>query len=252
MGSFDADMRRARGASGERFDGHKAAGGDDFSDFIEIADGEQSDVGIYFVFAQRSEVVGHDALVAVPARTRRTSHAHGHEIEGEISSGDAVNEDEAEELLEIGRHLVGKVEKPMAKIKMTLAVERRMGGHEAEAHHPRAEEARTVMSQYFLSVVLRNVVYIAVDGIDVCGLQRVGDLSEDGVGGIKIVAVENAHNIAFGHLQTFVHGIVESAVFFADKTQFSRKTPGIVLNNLHGVVGGKAVDNDDFIIIVGL
>ena len=61
--------------------------------------------------------------------------AHGDKISGNVDGADFMHEDEAKEQFEIGRHAVGEVEGTMLLITFAAAVERGVGGHEAEAHH---------------------------------------------------------------------------------------------------------------------
>lgn len=45
-----------------------------------------------------------------------------------------MNENQSEQILEIGRHLVREVECPKLLVHLTAAIKRRMGGHETKPH----------------------------------------------------------------------------------------------------------------------
>ncbi len=201
---------------------------------------------------QRAPVVVEGGEVAFQSGGGNAAGAHGDKISGNVDGADFMHEDEAKEQFEIGRHGVGEVEGAILRITFAAAVERGVGGHEAEAHHPRTEGARTVIARHRLQIAGGNVVHIAVAGIDLGVGERIGHASEDVLVGIEVVAVENAHHFARGASNAFVHRIVESTIGFAEPVKTLAELGGKLANDVGCVVGRSAVGHNDFEVGVGL
>ena len=200
----------------------------------------------------RPPVVAENGEVAFQSGGGSAARAHGDKIGGEVDGADFMHEDEAKELFEVGRNGVGEIEGAMLCIACAAAVKRGMGGHEAEAHHPRTEGARTVIARHRLQIARGNVVHIAVAGVDLGVGERIGHASEDMLVGIEVVAVENAHHFARGASNAFVHCIVESAIGFAAPVKALAELGGKLANDVGSVVGRSAVGHNDFEVGVGL
>ncbi len=225
---------------------------DHFAHLVDVAQTKQRKGGGYSVGFQRAPVVAEDGEVAFQSGGGSATRAHGDKIGGEVDGADFMHEDEAKELFEIGRHGVGEIEGAVLCIACAAAVERGVGGHEAEAHHPRPEGARTVIARHRLQIAGGNVVHIAVAGVDIGVGERIGHASEDVLVGIEVVAVENAHHFARGASNTFVHCIVESAIGFAAPVKALAELGGKLANDVGSVVGRSTVGHNDFKVGVGL
>ena len=225
---------------------------DHFAHFVDVAQTKQRKGGGHAVGFQRSPVVAENGKVAFKPGGGSAACAHGDKIGGDVDSADFMHEDEAKELFEVGRHGVGEVEGAMLCIACAAAVERGVGGHEAEAHHPRTEGARAVIARHRLQIARGNVVHIAVAGVDLGVSERIGHASEDVFVGIEVVAVENTHHFARGASNTFVHCIVEPAIGFAEPVKALAELGGKLANDVGSVVSRSAVGHNDFKVGVGL
>ena len=112
-----------------------------------------------------------------------------------------------------------------------------MGRHETEAHHPRTEGARTVVARHRLQIAGGNIVHIAIASVDLRVGECIGHASEDTFVSVEVVAVENAHHLARGAGNAFVHGVVESAVGFAEPAEAFAKLRCKFANDVGCVVG---------------
>lgn len=110
-----------------------------FPKTVGVAEGFEEDVGGDVVFAVGAQMVAEDAFVALEAGGGCAAGAHGYKILGNVGCEDAVDIDEAEELLEVGGHLEVCVEETEAGVDRAAAVERGVGRHESHQHFPAAK-----------------------------------------------------------------------------------------------------------------
>ena len=92
--------------------GREKAGIEQLADLEGIADEIEGIACRDTMLSVGAQVVGDDAAVARHAARRGTPGAHGDEIDGEIARADAVDIDEAEHVLEIGRNAKGLSKAP--------------------------------------------------------------------------------------------------------------------------------------------
>ena len=148
-----------------------------------------------------------------------------------------MDKDEAQQLFEVGRHFVVEIEGAKLGVARATTIEGGMGRHETEAHHPRTEGARTVVARHRLQITGGNIVHIAIASVDLRVGERIGHAAEDVGVGIEIVAVEHAHHLTGGASNAFVHGVVESAVGFAEPAEAFAELRCKFANDVGGVVG---------------
>lgn len=125
-------------------------------------------------------------------------------------------------------------------------------GSKAEAEHPAAEVARRIVLNGDVRALGVDEIEIAVGGIDVFVLKRLNNVFERMIRGEEVVAVEDAHHVACDKPKSFVHRVVEPAVGLTDVAQPAFEVGFEGAHDLHGVVGGCAVDHEEFEIFVRL
>ena len=120
-----------------------------------------------------------------------------------------------------------------------------MRRQEAETQQPRAENAARVVSDCFMQVVGVYEMHIAINGIDIVVELR-HHLLNDRVGRKKIVGIEDAHNVARSHANTFVHRVVDAVVFLGNPSHPTFKTLLVRLDDIHRIVRRVSIDNNVF------
>lgn len=163
------------------------AGIEQLADLEGIADEIEGIACGHTVLAVGAQMVGDDAAVARHAARRGTPGAHGDEIERQITRADAVDIDEAEHVLEIGRNAKGYVKGTKPVIDTLAAVERRMRRLIAHAHHPAVEEARRIVAHACCEVGVIHKMDVAIHGIHAVIGQRHGNLAQHTLRGVEIV-----------------------------------------------------------------
>ena len=204
------------------------------------------------VVSQGTTVVAEYGHVAFQSGGGNSAGAHRDKVGGDVDGADFMHEDEAEELFEIGGHAVRQIKGAMGSVARAAAVERGVGGHEAEAHHPRTEGAGTVIARHGVQIGGGNVVHVAVAGVDVGIGKRIGHTSQYVRVGIEVVAVENADHVAGGAGDSLVHCIVESVVGFAEPAEALAELGSELANDVGRVVRRAAVGHNEFEVGVGL
>ena len=155
-----------------------------------------------------------------------------------------MDKDEAQQLFEVSRHFVVEIKGAKLGVARATTIERGVCGHESQAHHPRTEGARAVVARHGVEIGRGYVVHIAVASIDLRVGERIGHAAEDVGVGIEIVAVEHAHHLTGGASNAFVHGVVESAVGFAEPAEAFAKLRCKFANDVGCVVCRSAVGYD--------
>ena len=204
------------------------------------------------IVSQGATMVAENSQVAFQSGSGSPSGAHRDKVGGDVDGADFMHEDEAEELFEIGGHTVRQIKGAMGGVARAAAVERGVGGHEAEAHHPRTEGAGTVIARNGVQIGGGNVVHVAVAGVDVGIGKRIGHASQYVRVGIEVVAVENADHVARGAGNPFVHRVVESAIGFTEPVHPMTELGSELANDIDGVVRRAAVGHNEFEVGVGL
>ena len=178
--------------------------------------------------------------------------AHGHAVKRDVAGRDALDVDQTKEVFKVGGDAEVDVEAAVAVVDALAAVEGGMGGLEAEFHHPGAEGAGGVVADTAAEIGVVDVVDVGIDGIDFL----IGEFGckggHDCVGGEEVVGVENTDDVAGGHCDAFVHGVVDAAVGFADVAQTALVERFKFTDDVHCVVCGGAVDYDVFDLCVSL
>lgn len=211
-------------------------------DTVHVANRFHQDIGPHAVLTVGPEMVPEYHPVAPEARGGCSAGAHGHEVLGHVSTLDAVDVDQPQQLLEIGGDLEAHVEQAVGHVEPPAAVERRMRGHEAHPHLPRGERGRAVVSHRTRRVIGIHIMDVGIYGVHV--MDVAGDGGKHIVGGIEIIRVEYPHHISGGHLYPLVHGVVQSVVGLGDPFQPSAIHGLALPYDVECAVGRAAVDND--------
>lgn len=178
--------------------------------------------------------------------------AHGHAVKRDVAGGDALDVDQTKEVFKVGGNAEVDVEATVAVVDALAAVEGGMGGLEAEFHHPGAEGAGGVVADTAAEIGVVDVVDVGIDGIDFLIGEFGGKGGHDRVGGEEVIGVEDADDVAGGHCDAFVHGVVDAAVGFADVAQTALVERLKLTDDVHCVVCGGAVDYDVLDLCVSL
>lgn len=140
----------------------------------------------------------------------------------------------------------------LAVVYRLAAIKGGVWGSKAEAEHPAAEVARGIVLNRDVRALGVDEIEIAVGGIDVFVLKRLSNVFERMIRGEEVVAVEDAHHVACDKPKSFVHRVVEPAVGLTDVAQPAFEVGFEGAHDLHGVVGRRAVDHEEFEIFVRL
>lgn len=203
---------------------------EDFSYLVRVSQAEEEQVGVDAVLFQGTQMVVHDLFMAAQSRGGSPAGAHCHEVFGNVSGADAVNEYQAEQVLKVGGHLVGQVEGTVFLIGRFAAIERRMCRHEAEAHPAAMERAGGVVSYALIRFGTVHVMHVGIHGIDIRGGHGLGHAFQHVVGSVEVIRVEDSHHVARGHADALVHCVVNALVWLADMAQAAAVTRFVFLH----------------------
>ena len=178
--------------------------GDEFAYFVEVAEAFQGEVGVDAVFFEGALVVAVDLAVGGCAAGGGAALTHADELALYVARVYPPDEYHPQQILEVCSNLVSGVEvgtgrlaaeiadhrsvKPEPLVRGLAAVERRMRGHEAQAHQPSPEHPRRVIPSLAGYIVTVDVLHVSVHGVEVgLAAEGIGHGGEDVGGGEEIV-----------------------------------------------------------------
>lgn len=193
-----------------------------------------------------------DLAVASPTGGRGPTDPHRDAILGDITGFDPMDENQAQQVLEIGRDPEGTVEKPTTQIDGPPAIKRGMRRHKPEPHHPGPEETGGIIAHTMVQPLRLHEMDVAIDGVRPRSLQSLRQPLEHPVRGIKVVRVQDADHIPRRHGDPLVHRVVNTPVRLTDPAHPPPETGFILPDKSDRVVFRRAIDHDILNILIRL
>ena len=98
---------------------------------------------------QSPQMFFHNLFPAADTCCGSATCTHGDKILLNVFGLDAVDEDESQQVLKVGRNAVGGIEAALALIHRPATIEGGMGRHEAKAHQRAPEDGGRVVAHAF-------------------------------------------------------------------------------------------------------
>ena len=177
--------------------------------------------------------------------------AHVDEIAGDIGGGCAVFFDETQHNFKIGGGADFRNEGAVLLVAAVAAVEGGVSGHPASL-----EGAGGI----FLAFPSADDLAIRIDEKEVTvngicfGVLResISDILQDFIVEVVIIRIKEADDIACGHSDTFVHGVVDSIVLFRNPAHMAPEVLFIVSKHGYSAIGAAAIDHDKLVVCIRL
>lgn len=159
--------------------------------------------------------------------------------------------DESQHDFEIGGGADFRSEDAELLIAVAAAVEGGVGGHPALL-----ECARGI----FLAFPAADDLAIGIDEKEVAvngicfwvSRESIGDILQNLVVEVVIIGIEEADDVSCGHGDTFVHGVVDSAIFLGNPAHAATEVLFIIREHGYGAIGAAAIDHDKLVVCIGL
>lgn len=151
----------------------------------------------------------HASRIDLPARP------HGQEIDGHVLRRQTAGVKEAHHQLDVRRYLIILVIKPILVEVLTISEERRMRREPAPAYLPQPEAASVLIPDRITEIGGAHIADVAVNDLDIpvpgkCRIYQSDDIRPM----VKIVRIDDAHDVSRGHPDALIHGLVHPPVGF--------------------------------------